>query len=44
MGQQSMVRLSREDIEKSLPTGWRVEGNYLVRDLEFKTFMDCIAL
>ncbi|MFP3160991.1 MAG: 4a-hydroxytetrahydrobiopterin dehydratase [Vulcanisaeta sp.] len=43
MGQQSMVRLSREDIEKSLPTGWRVEGNYLVRDLEFKTFMDCIA-
>ena len=37
------MRLTREEILKSLPQGWRLEGNYIVRELEFKTFMDCIA-
>ncbi|MGC8607500.1 MAG: 4a-hydroxytetrahydrobiopterin dehydratase [Vulcanisaeta sp.] len=34
--------LTREEVIKSLPQGWRLEGNYIVRELEFKEFMDCI--
>ncbi|BDR92420.1 4a-hydroxytetrahydrobiopterin dehydratase [Vulcanisaeta souniana] len=35
--------LTREEIMKSLPQGWRLEDNYIVRELEFKAFMDCIT-
>lgn len=38
-----MVLLSRDEVIKSLPPGWRLEDNYLVRELEFDTFMDCIG-
>ncbi|MFB6470436.1 MAG: 4a-hydroxytetrahydrobiopterin dehydratase [Vulcanisaeta sp. AZ3] len=37
-----MTLLSREEFERLLPEGWRVEDNYLVRDVEFKTYMDGI--
>ena len=37
------MKLTREEIHKSLPQGWRLEGDYIVRELEFRTFMDCIA-
>ncbi|ADY00256.1 transcriptional coactivator/pterin dehydratase [Vulcanisaeta moutnovskia 768-28] len=28
---------------KSIPEGWKLEDNYLTREIEFKTFMDCIG-
>ncbi|WP_238375098.1 4a-hydroxytetrahydrobiopterin dehydratase [Vulcanisaeta thermophila] len=38
-----MTLLKIEDVMRMLPSGWRVEGQYLIRDLEFRSFMDCIA-